>query len=202
MTAELRAKTISPDDAAALVQSGQWIDYTCCLSQPELFDQALARRAAALRDVRIRACMTLTPRAVLEADPCGDHFLWFNWHFSGYDRSCNAEGRCNYIPMNFGEAPDYYRRFLPPIDVICLRTTPMDEHGYFNFGVTSGLPEGGHRARPRRDRRDLRGDAVHLWQRERDPHPRRHPRHRRRPRHRGRARTSRRSARWTRRSRP
>jgi acyl-CoA hydrolase len=137
MTAELRAKTISADDAAALVQSGQWIDYACCLSQPELFDQALARRAAALRDVRIRACMTLTPRAVLEADPCGDHFLWFNWHFSGYDRSCNAEGRCNYIPMNFGEAPDYYRRFLPPVDVICLRTTPMDEHGYFNFGATS-----------------------------------------------------------------
>jgi acyl-CoA hydrolase len=137
MTAELRAKTISADDAAALVQSGHWIDYAACLSQPELFDQALARRAAGLRDVRIRACMTLTPRAVLEADPTGEHFLWFNWHFSGYDRGCNAEGRCNYIPMNFGEAPDYYRRFLPPIDVICLRTTPMDEHGYFNYGATS-----------------------------------------------------------------
>ena len=52
------------------------------------------------------------------------------------------------------------------------------------------LPQGGHRARPRRDRRDLRGDAVHLRERERDPHPRRDPRHRRRPRHRGRARPS------------
>ena len=37
--------------------------------------------------------------------------------------------------MNFGEAPDYYRRFVPPIDVVCLKTTPMDEHGYFNFGA-------------------------------------------------------------------
>jgi acyl-CoA hydrolase len=36
--------------------------------------------------------------------------------------------------MNFGEAPDYYRRFVDPIDVVCIKTTPMDEHGFFNFG--------------------------------------------------------------------
>ncbi|HSP98889.1 MAG TPA: acetyl-CoA hydrolase/transferase C-terminal domain-containing protein [Candidatus Dormibacteraeota bacterium] len=137
MNAELRAKTIAADDAAALVRSGQWIDYGGALSQPELFDQALARRAASLHDVRIRACMTMSPRAVLEADPHGDHFYWFNWHFSGYDRARNVGGRCNYIPMNFGEAPDYYRRFIPPIDVVCLRTTPMDEQGFFNFGATA-----------------------------------------------------------------
>ncbi len=148
MTAELRAKTISADAAAALVESGHWIDYAGWLSQPELFDQALARRATALRDVRIRACMTLSPRAVLQADPHGDHFLWFSWHFSGYERACNQDGRCNYIPMNFGEAPDYYRRFIPPMDLICLRTTPMDEHGYFNFGAaTTYLKAATQRAR-------------------------------------------------------
>jgi acyl-CoA hydrolase len=36
--------------------------------------------------------------------------------------------------MNFGEAPDYYRRFVDPIDVVCIKTAPMDEHGFFNFG--------------------------------------------------------------------
>ena len=87
--------------------------------------------------MRIRTCLSLAPRAVLEADPRGDHCLWFSWHFSGYDRARNLDGRCNYIPMNFGEAPDLYRRFLPPIDVVCLRTAPMDEHGYFNFGAAA-----------------------------------------------------------------
>ncbi len=134
MTAELRAKLISADDAAALVKSGDWVDFGAALGQPDLFDQALARRKHALRDVRIRACLTLAPRAVLEADPTGEHFLWFNWHFSGYDRGRNTAGRCNYIPMNFGEAPAYYRRFIDPIDVVCLKTCPMDAHGYFNFG--------------------------------------------------------------------
>src|SRR5262245_13739639 len=128
------ARPISPDDAAALVKSGDWVDYGVGIGQPDLFDQALARRKKELRGVRIRACLTLTPRAVLEADPEGEHFYWLNWHFSAYDRRCNTDGRCNYIPMNFGEAPGYYRRFIDPIDVVCLKTCPMDAHGYFNFG--------------------------------------------------------------------
>ncbi len=37
--------------------------------------------------------------------------------------------------MNFGEARDYYRRFIDPIDVVCIKTCPMDAHGYFNFGL-------------------------------------------------------------------
>jgi acyl-CoA hydrolase len=77
----------------------------------------------------------MSPRAVLEADPTGEHFLWFNWHFSAYDRAQNVDGRCNYIPMNFGELPGYYRRYIDPPDVVCVKTTPMDTHGYFNFGT-------------------------------------------------------------------
>jgi acyl-CoA hydrolase len=128
------AKTISPEGAAALVRSGDWVDYGFGMGQPDLFDRALAARAAELRDVKIRSCLTMRPRAVLEADPVGDHFLWFNWHFSGYDRARHDDGRCNYIPMNFGEAPDYYRRFVERVDVACIKTCPVDEHGYFNFG--------------------------------------------------------------------
>ncbi len=135
MRADLRAKLISADDAAALVKSGDWVDYGVGLGQPDLFDQALARRKDAVSGVRIRACLSLAPRAVLEADPAGEHFLWFNWHFSAYDRGRNSGGRCNYIPMNFGEAPGYYRRFIEPIDLVCLKTCPVDEHGYFNFGA-------------------------------------------------------------------
>ncbi len=125
---------ISPEAAAALVESGHWIDYGFGMGQPDLFDAALAARAGELRGVRIRSCLTLRPRAVLDADPEGDRFLWFNWHFSGYDRGQHDRGRCNYIPMNFGEAPDFYRRFVDRVDVAVLKTCPMDAHGWFNFG--------------------------------------------------------------------
>lgn len=127
-------KTISAEAAAALVRSGDWVDYGTNVGQPDLFDRALGARAKELRGVKIRSCLTLRPRAVLEADPHGEHFSWLSWHFSGYDRGHHDAGRTNYVPMNFGEAPDYYRRFVDPIDVVCLKTTPMDEHGFFNFG--------------------------------------------------------------------
>jgi len=134
MTVAATPKQISAEAAAALVRSGDWVDYGFGMGQPELFDHALAARAQDLRGVKIRSCLTLRPRAVLDADPTGEHFLWFNWHFSGYDRRQHDQGRCNYIPMNFGEAPDYYRRFVERVDVACIRTCPMDAHGNFNFG--------------------------------------------------------------------
>jgi len=61
-----------------------------------------------------------------------------HWHFSGYDRKQHDAGRCNYIPMNFGEAPDYYAP-LHRIDRRRLhQDVPDDEHGYFNFsGATA-----------------------------------------------------------------
>jgi acyl-CoA hydrolase len=129
-----RVRTISPDEAAALVKSGDWVDYGFGMGQPDLFDRALAARKDELRGVKVRGCLTTRPRAILEVDPGGEHFLWFNWHFSGYDRARHDDGRCNYIPMNFGEAPDDYRRFVDPIDVVCVKTAPMDEKGFFNFG--------------------------------------------------------------------
>ena len=134
MASRVGPKHVSAEDAAALVRSGDWVDYGVCLGQPDRFDRALAARTGELHDVKIRACLTVRPRAVLEADPTGEHFQWLNWHFSGYDRQQHDARRGSYIPMNFGEAPDYYRRFIDPIEVVCIKTAPMDEHGYFNFG--------------------------------------------------------------------
>jgi acyl-CoA hydrolase len=134
---EKRAASISAEEAAALVKSGDWVDYGFGLSQPDVFDRALANRTAELSDVKIRSALTLTPRATYEADPHGRHFHFFNWHFSSYDRKQHDAGRCNYIPMNFGETPDYYRRFIDPIDVVCLKTAPQDERGCYNFGCST-----------------------------------------------------------------
>jgi acyl-CoA hydrolase len=46
-------------------------------------------------------------------------------------------GRMVYIPLNLGEVPDYYRRFIEPPDMLVIRTTPMDENGFFNLGPTN-----------------------------------------------------------------
>ena len=127
------ARTISAEDAAGLVKSGMWLDYCGLLSQPDVFDKALAARADELENVHIRSCLTLRPRAILDADPQGRHFHWVSLHFSGYDRSKHDVGLCEYLPVNLGEIPDYYRRFIDPVDIVILKTCRIDADGYFNL---------------------------------------------------------------------
>ena len=131
------ARTISSDEAAGLVKSGMWLDYGASLCIPDVFDTALAARAGSLTNVKIRSCLTVTPRATLDADPDGTHFYYFSWHFSGYDRRQHDAGRCHYMPLNLGEVPDYYRRFIDPVDIVIIKACPMDENGYFGFSATN-----------------------------------------------------------------
>jgi acyl-CoA hydrolase len=136
-TSSAPAKTISGEQAASLVRSGMWLDYGVGLCQPDVFDKALGARAGELENVKIRSCLSMRPRAVVECDPEGKHFFHFSWHFSGYDRASHDAGRCHYMPLNLGEVPDYYRRFLAPVDIVVLKTCPMDENGYFNFSASN-----------------------------------------------------------------
>ena len=116
-TARFNAKQITAQEAAALVRSGMWIDYGAMLGQPDAFDAALAARKDELRSIKIRSCMSFRPRAVLEADPAGEHFCWISLHFSGYDRKKHDSGIAHYLPVHLGEIPDYYRRFIEPVDM-------------------------------------------------------------------------------------
>ena len=130
----MAAETISAEQAASLVKSGMWLDYGATHCQPDVFDKALAARKQELDNVKIRSCISTRPRAVIEVDAEGKHFHLFSWHFSSYDRRKHDAGLCNYTPLNLGEVPDYYRRFLDPVDIAILKTCPMDDGGYFNFG--------------------------------------------------------------------
>ncbi|MGA3229414.1 MAG: acetyl-CoA hydrolase/transferase C-terminal domain-containing protein [Candidatus Binatus sp.] len=130
---ELKRKKVSADEAAARVESGDWVEYGFGLGQPDLFDRALAGRVQKLERVKIRGCLAMRPRAAAEADPEQRHLVYLSWYFSGLERKMYDRGLAHHIPMNFGEAPDIYRRFID-VDVAVLKTAPMDEHGFFNFG--------------------------------------------------------------------
>jgi acyl-CoA hydrolase len=137
MTRAKSAQRISAREAAALVRSGDWLDYGAVLGQPDVFDQALAERVNELCNVNIRGCLSVRPRAVVEADPGREHFNYFNWHFGGYDRKHGDAGLQNYIPCNLGEISDYYRRFIDPPDIMVVKTCPIDADGYFNLSAAN-----------------------------------------------------------------
>ena len=78
--AGVQAQAISAERAAGFVRSGMWLDYGTSLCQPDVFDKALGARIQELTDVKIRHCLTMRPRAVLDADPEGHHVHGFSLH--------------------------------------------------------------------------------------------------------------------------
>ena len=83
--------------------------------------------------MKLRTALTLLPRASIEADAAGEHIHMINLHFSGYDRKLGDAGRSHYLPVNLGEIPDYYRRFIDPVDIVIIKARPADSK-MLNFG--------------------------------------------------------------------
>lgn len=133
-TAEYKRKLVSAHKAVQIVQSGDWVEYGGFAMAPKVLDEALSRRVGELWDVKIRAISSLFSPKVATVDPSRQHFLYSSWHFSAAERKLHSQGLCSYIPFLFHEAPLLYQRYIDT-DVAFLTVAPMDEHGFFNFGL-------------------------------------------------------------------
>lgn len=135
-----RQKLMTPEEAVKVVQSGDWVDYGMGTTQPILLDQALAARRDELQDVKVRMCLSVAPRQIIEQDPERKAFTAMNWYMSGYDRKKCALGQMNFIPMCYRNKPSMYRDLLD-VDVALITVGPMDKHGFFNFGPAVSATE-------------------------------------------------------------
>jgi butyryl-CoA:acetate CoA-transferase len=134
--AEYRSKRISAAQAAALVKSGDYVEFGYCLSKAIAMDKALARRTHELFDVNVHCSNTLTKVYIAEADPRGEHFTYSTGHCSTGERPLMGSFGF-YVPSSFGQNPEWFRRSYRPVDIVMIQTRPMDKHGYFNFGPSA-----------------------------------------------------------------
>ena len=131
-----REKLRTPEEAVKLVKNGDWVDYSQTCSFPQALDRALAARSGELRDVKIRNAISMLPVATVENDP-GHSFTYNLWHCSGLDRKYIDRGLAYHTPMLFRHCGSYYRKGYAPVDVAMVTVAPMDEQGYFSFGLTN-----------------------------------------------------------------
>lgn len=133
---EYRKKLVAAEEAVKVVQSGDWVDFGTFQGQVVDLDAALAARKDELRDVKIRsACRVAGPPAVVMADPQKESFVFHSGHYSIIDRKVGDLGLCYYYPLLFREVPSYC--YYSDVDVAMIAVTPMDKHGYFNFGMNN-----------------------------------------------------------------
>ncbi len=130
---------MTASDAVDMIGSGNWVDYACFLATPITLDRELAKRAGQVEDVKVRSLGFPGLAAVAKADPEGRSFKYNSWHFTGADRKLHDQKACNYIPLLYHEGPGYYQKHDITTDVMLLRTTPMDNKGFFNFGVSNSF---------------------------------------------------------------
>ena len=132
-----QSKLRTAEEAVKLVKSGDWVDYSQCVSFPPALDRALAGRKGELRDVKLRCAISMRPVQVVEQDPEQESFTYNVWHCSGIDRKYLDAGRAYFSPMLFRHNGRYYDRGDAPVDVAMVTVAPMDSHGYFSYGLTN-----------------------------------------------------------------
>ena len=134
---EYSEKLISTASAAAMVKSNDWVDYAWAAQTPVSIDRELAKRVNELENVKVRGGVLLSVPEIFTADPNGDTFIWNSWHSGGPDRTrINKTDAGFYIPLRYSELPKYYRENCE-VDIAFIQVAPMDEHGYFNFGLNA-----------------------------------------------------------------
>ena len=132
-----RSKLTTADEAVKVIKSGDWVDYGFCATHPRVLDEALARRAPELEDVKVRGGIALWKPAIFDIEDPVRHIIYNSHHTSGFERKHIDTGACFYEPMRYSELPRYYYDHINPPDVAMFQVAPMDRHGYFNFGVSA-----------------------------------------------------------------
>jgi len=131
---EYRNKCVSADEAVKVIRNGDWIEFAWVANVPGLLDEALARHKDELFDVNLRGGVIFTPLACFD-DPTGEHLIWNSWHLGGRERKMVQKGQAYYMPLKYSELPRYLRENVKT-DVVAIQVAPMDDHGYFSFGVS------------------------------------------------------------------
>lgn len=146
-----KEKLRKPEEAAAMVKDGDWVDYGFFNGKPTLLDKALAARKDELKDIVVTGTVTVLPvPEVVTKDPQGETFTYIDMHFSPITRIMQQiRPNVFYNPLLFGEGEFYYEgkgKYPYKVghhknykDVLFLRTGPMDENGYFNYGIHNAV---------------------------------------------------------------
>ena len=128
-----RQKLATPEQAAAVVKSGDWVDYGWTTGTPVAVDRALAARLGELTDLKFRGGILMWQPEIFKVPDFADRLCWNSWHSSGLERKLCATKAGFYIPLRYSELPRYYRENCE-VDVAVFQVCPMDENGNFNFG--------------------------------------------------------------------
>lgn len=128
-----REKRVSAAEAVSVISSCDNIVVPPGAAEPEILMDVLAERRGELKDVRIHQMLPLREASYLKPG-MERHFRHVSWLTSSVVKRGVKEGRAGVMPGYLYEYPKFIRDM--EVDVFMGTVSPMDEHGYFSFGVS------------------------------------------------------------------
>lgn len=117
-------KKMTADQAAALVKSGDWVDYGWAVNTPVAVDAAIAKRLPELENVNFRGGILMWVPEIFQIDDPAAHMTWNSWHMGGIERKAIAQGFSFYSPSVIRSCPVTTATARTPWMWQCSRSRP------------------------------------------------------------------------------
>lgn len=128
-------KIVSAEEAVGHVKSGDKIVFTHACGEAQCLTQELVHQSERLEDVEIMHMVAMSTAPYCQPG-MEKHFRHNALFVGGSTRKAVEEGRADYTPCFFHEAPKLFREGLLPVDVAFLQVSEPDENGNCSFGVS------------------------------------------------------------------
>lgn len=127
-------KLVTPREAVKLIRSGDNVVLPLGCGEPQALVDAMAERREELTGVKVHQMLPLRKAPYLDPAMSGS-FRHVSWFTSGVSRQGVNEGWADFMPSHFSQIPQLLQEYVQ-VDVFMGTVSPMDEHGYFSFGVS------------------------------------------------------------------
>ncbi|RYY93901.1 MAG: 4-hydroxybutyrate CoA-transferase, partial [Chitinophagaceae bacterium] len=124
-----------PEEALAVIQSGQRVFVQGSAQTPTCLLRALAGQADRLRDVEL-VFITVYGDIHVDRPEYADSFRINSMFVSASIREDVRAGRADYVPIFLSEIPNLFNQGIMPVDVALVQVSPPDAHGYCSLGVS------------------------------------------------------------------
>lgn len=126
---------MSAEEAVKHIKSGDRVVVGHACGEPSALLDAMVANKEQYENVEL-VHMVAMGKAEYCLPENAKHFRHNAIFVGGTTRKAVEEGRADFTPVFFHEVPKLWKTTLP-VDVALIQVSPMDEHGYFSFGVSS-----------------------------------------------------------------
>lgn len=132
---EYADKIVSAEEAISHVKSGDKIVFTHACGESQVLTNALVAQADRLENVEIMHMVAMGSAPYCQPG-MEKHFRHNALFVGGSTRKAVEEGRADYTPCFFHEAPKFFREGILPVDVVFLQVSEPDENGNCSLGIS------------------------------------------------------------------